>query len=208
VRRAQREGLAATVFRPALVTASAAGRFVRRDITARVLGYMIRNSLMADEPNQVSFLPVDVCARNIVALSRQPDGLAPVLHMTADDYRTLGDICDVITSRYGYAFARVSLGDFVAHAHAHCRPDDDLYPLLSFLDRNTKRILRMGDKRYDSSAYRSARDGNALAAQHPALEEIVDPIVVFLQREGLVPVPPSVRKSGIRDGGAAAGARA
>ena len=185
VLRAQRSGIPVVIYRPSLVTASAGGRFVRRDITSRVLGYMIRHGLTVDAPNQVSFLPVDVCARNIVVLSRS-DEPAPVFHMTADDYHTMTDICAVISQRFGYSFVAVSLEDFVADAHAHCQPDDDLYPLLSFYDRNTKHILRMGDKRYDNSVYRRARDSEALALSHPTLEATVDPIVSFLQREGLI----------------------
>ena len=52
----------------------------------------------------------------------------------------------------------------------------------------------MGTKRYDSSAYRSARDSTPLAVRHPSLAETLDPIVVYLQREGLVPL------KGVRDG--------
>jgi thioester reductase-like protein len=203
VRRAQRHGLPATIYRPSLVTASAAGRFVRRDITVRILSYMIRHGLTVDAPNQVSFLPVDICAHNIVALSGAPATAAPVLHMTADDHHTIAEICAAIARRFGYRFATIGLEDFIAHAHAHCRPDDDLYPLLSFFDRNTKRILRMGKKRYDSCDYRRARDHDRLALAHPTLDETVGSIVTYLQREGLVPFAP--RRSRGREGEAAAG---
>jgi thioester reductase-like protein len=195
VLRAQEEGLAATIYRPSLVTASAEGSFVRRDITARVLGYMIRHGLTVDARNQISFLPVDICARNIVALSLSGIGTPPVLHMTSDDYHTIADICAVITELFGYPFEVTSLEDFVAHAHAHCRPDDQLYPLLSFLDRNTQRIRRMGDKRYDSRDYRRARDRDPSALAHPDIAATVTPIVAFLRRQGLVPEPPDRRPS-------------
>ena len=194
VHQARDRGLAATIYRPALITASAGARFVKRDVTARVLGYMIRHGLTVDAGNQVSFLPVDVCARNIIALSLRRVQIGPVLHMTCDEHHSIAEICTVIGERFGYRFSEVSLESFVAHAHAHCRPDDELYPLLSFLDRNTPRLQRMGTKRYDSSAYRSARDSTPLAVRHPSLAETLDPIVVYLQREGLVPL------KGVRDG--------
>ncbi|MCP4382775.1 MAG: AMP-binding protein, partial [Hyphomicrobiales bacterium] len=189
VLRAQQQGVAATIYRPSLVTASAEGSFVRRDITARVLGYMIRHGLTVDARNQISFLPVDICARNIVALSRSDVGTPAVLHMTSDRYHTIAEICAVITGRFGYRFEVTTLEDFVAHAHAHCRPNDELYPLLSFLDRHTQRIRRMGDKRYDSRDYRLARDREPLALPHPDITATVEPIVAFLRREGLVASP-------------------
>ena len=65
--RAASVGLPATIYRPAFVTASATGRFVEHDLTTRIIGYMIRHGLTVDAPNQVSFVPVDICARNIVA---------------------------------------------------------------------------------------------------------------------------------------------
>ena len=190
VLRALATGIPATVYRPAFVTASASGRFVRRDVTARVLGYMIRHGITVDAPNQVSFVPADICAHNIIALSREEERLPPVLHMTADDYHTIADICRVIGRHFGYGFAETTLAGFVRHAHAHCAPDDDLYPLMSFLDRNIARIARMGAKRYESNGYRAARDSTPLALAHPGLAATVDQIVVYLQREGLVPPAP------------------
>ncbi len=190
VRRAGEMGMEAMIYRPALVTASATGRFVARDIVARVLGYMLRHGLAIDLPNQVSFVPVDVCARNLVGISRGPSQTASSLHMTADHYYTLGDVCQAITDRFGYSFDGVGLREFVAHAHAHCTPDDALYPLLSFLDRNTSRILRMGHKRYVSTGYQAARAVADGAVAHPSLEATVEPIIAFLIREGLAPRPP------------------
>jgi thioester reductase-like protein len=190
VQRAAGGGLPATIYRPALVTASASGRFVRRDIAVRVLGYMIRHGVTVDASNQVSFLPVDVCARNIVAISLAPDASAPVMHLTADEYYSIGDVCSLIAGQFGYRFKAMGLQDFVAHAHAHCTPDDALYPLLSFLDRNTSRLLRMGDKRYVSDCYKSARDRTALAVEHPDLAAVVEPIVSYLIDQGMVPPAP------------------
>ena len=195
VHRARDGGLAATIYRPALITASAGARFVKRDVTARVLGYMIRQGVTVDAGNQVSFLPVDVCARNIVSLSLRRAEIAPVLNMTCDEHHSIAEICTVIGERFGYRFSEMSLESFVAHAHAHCTPEDELYPLLSFLDRNTPRLLRMGTKRYDSSSYQSARDSTPLAVRHPSLAETLEPIVVYLQREGLVP-PKDLRAGG------------
>ena len=190
---AQRQQVQARIYRPSLVTASARGHFVRRDITARVLGYMIRHGLAVDLPNQISFLPVDICAQNIVVLSRDCDATAPVLHMTVDDYYTMRDVCGVVTEGFGYRFLEVGLKEFVSYACANCGPDDDLYPLLTFLDRNSDRIARMGAKRYDNSGFRRARQSSARTAAIPDLAETVNPIVVFLRREGLIPPAPTAR---------------
>jgi thioester reductase-like protein len=187
VLRAHRSGFPATIYRPSLVTASASGRFVDHDIAARVIGYMIRHGLTVDARNQVSFLPVDICARNIVAISQIQDKSAPILHMTADGYYSMANVCAAISDLYGYRFASVSLEAFVAHAHVHCTESDPLYPLLSFLDRNMSRILRMEDKRYDSRDYRRTRADAPLAAPHADLHATVRPIVRYLIDEGLVP---------------------
>ncbi|MGE0499746.1 MAG: thioester reductase domain-containing protein [Rhizobiaceae bacterium] len=191
VLRARERGAAVTIYRPSLVTASAEGRFVRRDITVRTLGYMIRHGLTVDSGNQVSFLPVHTCADNIVALSLGTHRDGPVFHMTADGVHTLADICAMIGRRFGYRFRVVPLPEFVAHAHEHCAAQDELYPLLSFFDRNTRRIMAMDRKRYDSSAYRAARDRTSAASSHPSMDETVEWIVDYLLGEGLIPQPPS-----------------
>ncbi len=192
VLRAMAKGLKAVIYRPALITASLDGRFVSRDVTARVLGYMIRHGVTVDCDNQVSFVPVDVIAQNIAAISAAP-APPPVLHMTADGHQSAADICRVVERRHGYRFRSMSLRAFVAHAHDHCGPDDALYPLISFLDRNADRILNMAVKRYDSQGYREARATVIDAVAHPDIEATVDAIVAFLAREGLIPPPPAAR---------------
>jgi thioester reductase-like protein len=185
--RARQIGLPITIYRPSLVTASESARFVEHDIVTRVVGYMIRHGLTVDTVNQISFLPVDTCARNIVAISLSPTAPAPILHLTVDDYYRMADVSAAVSDIFGYRFDCVSLETFVQHAHAHCTESDPLYPLLSFLDRNTSRILRMGDKRYDSRNYRRARAEAPLAVTHPDLHATVEPIVRYLLDEGLVP---------------------
>jgi hypothetical protein len=162
---------------------------VRSDVTVRVLGYMIRSGLAVDAANEVSLLPVDTCARNIVAMSLA-GGIPDAIHMTADCYHNVGDICRIISDRHGYPFRSVSLQEFVAHAHRHAGTGDEIYPLLGFLDRNTRRILAMEGKRYSNAGYRHARERTPLTVAHPGIESVVDSIVQFLQRERLVPAPP------------------
>lgn len=193
--RARHRGLPATIYRPSLVTASDTARFVEHDIVARLVGYMIRHGLTVDAANQVSFLPVDVCARNIAAISQAPSAPPPILHMTVDDYYRIADVCSAISDIFGYRFDCVSLESFVEHTHAHCQESDPFFPLLSFLSRNTGRIRRMGDKRYDSRDYRRARRAAPLAVAHADLHATVDPIVRYLNDEGLIqpaPFAPSI----------------
>ena len=66
---AGRRGLTTRVFRPALVTPAVNGDGANFDITLRLLAFMIKYGVGVDALNQVSFMPADVTADNIVAIS-------------------------------------------------------------------------------------------------------------------------------------------
>jgi thioester reductase-like protein len=182
-------GLTARVYRPSLVTASKDGKYVRRDLMSRILSYMIRHGVSVDSANQISFVPVDVCANNIVALSLLEAGAPVVVHITADHYYTMQDVCVAITRQSGYGFEHVTLERFMDYMNANCPKSDPMFPLLAFFNQNWRRIDLMRDKRYDSAQYRQARAASPLAVPQPSLEDTVGRIVAFLQNEDLVPVP-------------------
>ncbi len=184
-------GLTARVYRPSLVTASKDGKYVRRDLMSRILSYMIRHGISVDSANQISFVPVDVCANNIVALSLLEAGAPAVVHITADHYYTMQDVCAAITRQSGYGFEHLTLERFMDYMNAHCPKSDPMFPLLAFFNQNWRRIDAMRDKRYDSAQYRQARAASPLAVPEPPLEDTVGRIVAFLQNEDLVSAPPA-----------------
>ena len=195
VYQAFERGLDARVYRPSLITASARGHYTRRDIAARVLGYMIRHGITVDAQNQLSFLPVDMCARNIAAISLLDTAPDSTFHITTGRYYTISDVCAVIEERFGYPFVSTSLDGFIDHLDHHCGPGDELYPLVPFFKKNVERIRHMSDKRYGNEHYHSACGLSALSVPEPPLEDTVRWIVDFLQAQGLVPpagLPPLI----------------
>jgi thioester reductase-like protein len=179
----------ATIYRPSLISASRTGRYAKGDLMARVFAYMIRHGLSVDTANQVSLLPADVCANNIVALSQMAASAGRSFHLTADNYYTMQDACQAITATHGYAFEYIGLEPFIAHMNAHCTKHDLLYPLMAFFNQNFRRILSMRDKRYDNRLYREARARTTATQPEPPLDAVVGGIVEFLQTEHLVPPP-------------------
>jgi thioester reductase-like protein len=196
VREAMRRGVPARIYRPAFVTASGDGRYVRRDLLARILGYMIRHRLAPDAVNQLSCLPVDVCANNIVALSLLDWPGTAALHLTAGNYYSMRDLCKSITLQYGYRFDYIGLDALIEHVNRYCRRDDPVFPLLAFLNHNLRRIDAMRDKRYCNDGYRSACALSAASMPEPALDDIACGLVRFLQRERLVDLNGSINSAG------------
>ncbi|MCI0680612.1 MAG: thioester reductase domain-containing protein [Gemmataceae bacterium] len=187
VLEAARRGVPVKIYRPSLITAARNGRYSRSDILARTLGYMIRHQIGIGCRNQVSLLPADVTANNLIALALAPASDAAAYHLTADAYYSLPDVTAIITRDFGYPFRYVSLAEFVGHMNAHCHEGDPLFPLRPFFNKNHTKIEHMQDKRYDSERYRRARNACLPCWPEPPLEETVRAIVQYLQREGLVP---------------------
>jgi len=187
-------GVEARVYRPAFVTASRHGHYVREDLLARVFSYMIRHRISVDTANQLSIIPVDVAAQNIVALALLDDPGARVFHLTADRYYSMRAACEQITARFGYTFDYVSIAEIIRHMNRFCGPDDVLYPLVAFFRSNSHKIEQMRDKRYDNVNYRSARARSGLVLPEPDLGDTMGWIVEFLRQQQLIPSAPTVRR--------------
>src|SRR5580704_12483745 len=130
---ARRQGLATRIFRPALVSPSVTGGGNNFDIAVRLVAFMVNHGIGVDALNQVSFVPADIAANNIVAISTTPGTANKTYHVTRDDYSNMTDITGLITKATGRRFEVFSLPDFVPELIRRCRKEDLLFPLLDFL---------------------------------------------------------------------------
>lgn len=183
---ARRHGLPARIFRPALITPSVNGGGATFDITIRLLAFMIKHGIGVKAQNQVSFMPADVTATNIVAIAQSPNTLGGTFHVTRDDYANMTDVTDIISARTGYGFELFSLPDFVPEVIRRCTKSDLIYPLLDFLIGSIDSISSMEFKRYDSTAYQTARDASLRGMPDPSLDDTVGAILTFLERHRVI----------------------
>src|SRR6185503_2844914 len=151
------QGLTFRIYRPSLISPSARHHGSANDIVVRLLTFMIKHRLAVDNINQVSLVPADAMARDIVTimLRRQPGNDA--LHLTASDYYTFADITRLIARMYGYEFeyrdTKTFAGELVRLATRH----DPVFPLVDFIARSADRVVAMERKRYDNTQYRRER---------------------------------------------------
>ena len=183
---ARRRGLATRIFRPALVSPSVTGGGNNFDIAVRLVAFMVNHGIGVDALNQVSFVPADIVANNIVAISTTPGTVNQTYHVVRDDYANMLDITDLITKATGQRFEIFGIRDFVPELIRRCRKEDLLYPLLDFLVGSVDNISAMEFKRYDNSTYQAARDASVCGKQDPSLEDTVNGILRFMQRKGII----------------------
>jgi thioester reductase-like protein len=187
---ARRRGLSARVFRPALVSPSVTGGGNNFDIAVRLVAFMVNHGIGVDTLNQVSFVPADIVANNIVAISTTPGTANKTYHIVRDDYSNMMDITGLITQATGRQFEAFSLPDFVPELIRRCRKEDLLFPLLDFLVGSVDNISAMEFKRYDNSSYQMARDASKWGKPDPSLEDTVSGILKFMHRKGIISVAP------------------
>jgi thioester reductase-like protein len=196
---AMRQGLPTRIFRPALITPSLLGGGGAFDITLRLLAFMIKYGISVETANQVSFVPVDVIANNLVAISLASQTENQVFHMTRDAYASMPDVIEIIERQTGRRFKLFDLKSFVPEVICRCTRDDPLFPLLDFLVGSIDNISSMEFKRYDNSQYRAARDALAACRPDPSLRDTVTGILRFMQLNGMPELTmkpsPSVRSS-------------
>ena len=185
---ARSRGLSARIFRPALVSPSVTGGGNNFDIAVRLVAFMVNHGIGVDTLNQVSFVPADIAANNIVAISTTPGTANKTYHVTRDDYSNMMDITGLITKATGRQFEAFRLPDFVPELIRRCRKEDLLFPLLDFLVGSVDNISAMEFKRYDSSSYQMARDASVWGKADPSLEDTVNGILKFMYRKGIISV--------------------
>jgi thioester reductase-like protein len=185
---AQRRGLSVRVFRPALVSPSVDGGGNNFDIAVRLVAFMVNHGIGVDTLNQVSFVPADIVANNIVAISTSPGTANQTFHVVRDEYSNMTDITRLITESTGRQFDAFLLPDFVPELIRRCRKEDLLFPLLDFLVGSVDNISSMEFKRYDSSTYQAARDASVWGRPDPSLEDTVNGILKFMNRKGIISV--------------------
>ncbi len=187
---ARSKGLSARVFRPALVSPSVTGGGNNFDIAVRLVAFMVNHGIGVDTLNQVSFVPADIVANNIVAISTTPGTANKTYHIVRDDYSNMMDITGLITQATGRQFEAFALPDFVPELIRRCRKEDLLFPLLDFLVGSVDNISAMEFKRYDNSCYQMARDASKWGKPDPSLEDTVNGILKFMYRKGIISVAP------------------
>ncbi len=187
---AREKKLATRIFRPALVSPSVLGGGNNFDIAVRLVAFMVNHGIGVDALNQVSFVPADIVANNIVAIATSRGTANQTYHVTRDDYANMSDITDLITKATGRQFEIFSLPDFVPELIRRCRKEDLLFPLLDFLVSSVDNISAMEFKRYDSSSYQAARDASVWGKADPSLEDTVNGILKFMHRKGIISVAP------------------
>ena len=188
VNDARNRGLSARIFRPALVSPSVTGGGNNFDIAVRLVAFMVNHGIGVDTLNQVSFVPADIVANNIVAISTTPGTANRTYHVVRDDYSNMTDITGLITKATGRQFEAFSLPDFVPELIRRCRKEDLLFPLLDFLVGSVDNISAMEFKRYDSSSYQMARNASVWGKADPSLEDTVNGILKFMYRKGIISV--------------------
>jgi len=187
---ARSRGLSTRIFRPALVSPSVSGGGNNFDIAVRLVAFMVNHGIGVDTLNQVSFVPADIVANNIVAISTTPGTANKTYHVVRDDYANMLDITGLITKSTGRQFEIFSISEFVPELIRRCRKEDLLFPLLDFLVGSVDNISAMEFKRYESSSYQEARDASARGIPDPSLEDTVDGILKFMRRKGIISVAP------------------
>jgi thioester reductase-like protein len=187
---ARNKGLSTRIFRPALVSPSITGGGNNFDIAVRLIAFMVNHGIGVSALNQVSFVPADIVANNIVAISMTADTANQTYHIVRDDYANMMDITNLITKSTGRQFEILSVDDFVPELIRRCRKEDLLFPLLDFLVGSVDNITSMEFKRYDNSTYQAARNASDWGQPDPTLEDTVNGILKFMHRKGIISVAP------------------
>ncbi len=186
VKDAMRQGAAVRIFRPALISPAIDGGGYNFDISVRLLAFMLKHGITTDAANQVSFMPADIAANNIVAIGNSLDSPNATYHVTRDQYASMEDITDIFSRLTGKVFRTFPIKEFVPEVIDRCKKEDLLFPLLDFLVRSIDNITDMEFKRYDNSNYRQARDRSEWGKADPPLEQVVGGILRFMEKQGIV----------------------
>ena len=151
---------------------------------------MVNHGIGVDALNQVSFVPADIVANNIVADLHDSRHGEKTYHVVRDDYANMLDITGLITKSTGRQFEIFSITDFVPELIRRCRKEDLLFPLLDFLVGRWTTSQRWSSSAMTIPAIK--RLGMPRVGQSdPSLEDTVNGILKFMHRKGIISVAAS-----------------
>jgi thioester reductase-like protein len=185
--QAREQGVDARIYRSAFLTASTTGFGHSTDIVVRLLSFMIKYGIAPNIDIQLSFMPVDIAARNIAAVMTSADAQDPVFHVTVDEYYNIVDVTAQINKDYGVLFRYVDLAEFSREMKRLSSVSDPVFPLVDFVARAHSRVVVMEGKRYRNTAFRQALDGSAAAVPQASLQDTVAYLMAHLEALGVSP---------------------
>jgi len=188
IKESMKYGIANRIFRPALITPSIKGGGNNFDIAIRLLDFMIKHGIGVDTKNQVSFMPVDITANNIVAIANLSETKNMTFHITRRKYSNIMDITDIITKITGIKFKRYSLDDFIPAVIERCTKNDLLYPLLDFLTKSSENIAAMQYKLYNNDNYNKYITKTTYGKKDASLKDTVKGILLFMKEKKLIEI--------------------
>ena len=112
--------------------------------------------------------------------------LAPVLHVTVDDYFNMVDLTKQINKDYGIPFRYVSLAEFSRQMKKLATAEDPVFPLVDFVARAHSKVLVMEGKRYRNSAFRQALQDSGTGVPNASLPEIVKYLMAHMESAGMI----------------------
>ena len=187
VLQAREQGVEARIYRPAFITASTAGFGHSTDIVVRLLSFMIKYGVAPNADIQLSFMPADIAAHNIVAVMMpSTEAREPVLHVTVDDYFNMVDLTTQINKDYGIEFRYVNLEEFSREMKRLCTAADPVFPLVDFVARAHSKVLVMEGKRYRNTAFRLALKRSGAGVPDASLQEIVSFLMTHMEVAGML----------------------
>lgn len=187
VLQAREQGVDATIYRPAFLTASTAAFGHSSDIVVRLLSFMIKYGIAPNADIQLSFMPVDIAAHNIVAVMTSSDSQEPVFHVTVDEYYNIVDVTMQINKDYGVLFRYVDLAEFSRQMKILSSAADPVFPLVDFVARAHSKVGVMEGKRYRNTAFRQAIDRSVSGVSQAGLQETVSYLMAYLKAQGVTP---------------------
>lgn len=183
--QAQKMGVPIQIYRPAMVTASSDGQYTKDDIVARTITYALNHGVAVDMPNQISLMPVDKVAADIVTISLLDKPQYTAYHLVSE-YANFPIICHYLTQKYNYQFTYMSLMHFNQHLQKNTSPKDLIFPLINFYSLHYKKINKMHNKRYSSKHYLTALSETSHPTKKYTLADTLDFIIQFLQQNKLI----------------------
>jgi hypothetical protein len=152
-----------------------------------LLSFMIKYGIAPDADIQLSFMPVDIAARNIAAVMVSTDSQEPVFHVTVDAYFNMVDLTTQISKDYGISFRYADLEEFSREMKKLCSAADPVFPLVDFVARSHSKVLVMEGKRYRNTAFRLALERSGAGVPDPCLQETVSYLMAGLNALGALP---------------------
>lgn len=161
MRNATKKGPKVKIYRlPFCISSTQDQIFNESDVIIKFMKFVLKHRKVSYGNYIINLIPVDYAVDNIYSLALMKYIHYGTYHIISNNNENLINIMQALSKKLFVELEPVGVNEFVEYINKNCSRDDELYPLIPFINENYKYLSRIENKIYGSTNTKLAFEKN------------------------------------------------